>query len=114
MVKQAIYQNKSVMMGVDINKSRVCHIVFVVLFEGPGVWLTVGALFVGIFSLDRSEMARAPKATAVGIAMFDIGAALVSLLETSLLETGLLHPPAYGLGGGMGPLVVGTKVSYLL
>ena len=43
------------------------------------------------------------------IAISSIGEALVSLLET-----GLLRPPVYGLGGGMGPLVVGTKVSYLL
>ena len=46
--------------------------------------------------------------------MADIAISSIWEALVSLLETGLLHPPVYGLGGGMGPLVVGTKVSYLL
>ena len=46
--------------------------------------------------------------------MADIAISSIREALVSLLETGLLHPPVYGLGGGMGPLVVGTKVSYLL
>ena len=45
--------------------------------------------------LGRSEAANTPKVAAVGLAMFDIGVALVSLLEA-----GLACPPVYGLGGG--------------
>ena len=66
-------------------------------------WLVVGEVPVSVPFLGRSEVARTPKATAAGIAMFDIGVILVPLLET-----GLVCPPVYGLGGGMGPLVVGT------
>lgn len=51
-------------------------------------WLAVGEVPVSVPFLGRNEVARTPKATAVGIAMFDIGVALVFLLET-----GLVHPP---------------------
>lgn len=71
--------------------------------------MAVGEAPVSVPFLDRSEAANTPKATAVGLAMFDIGVALVFLLET-----GLVHPPVYGLGGGMGPLVVGIVISCLL
>lgn len=29
-------------------------------------------------------------------------------MMVSLTEAGFVYPPVYGLGGGMGPLVVGT------